>query len=199
LSGGAPATDRAAPADLARAFVLAPRAVPLLIFAAVASLAALLGLLLIVAGVALGAGPAAAAVGALLVLVFGGIGVLVLRAASPRRNSLRLDREGLTIRRLMEEVRYDWKDIERIETLAAVRGPCVVLKLGPNAMTPAVQRWIKNSTSIGDMMPHGGHAEWLTGGYGLAPERLAALLESWRTAALVADREAALSAAARRA
>ena len=176
------------PVDLGAALVLAPPAWPILLLGAAAMLAVLLGMLLAVAGIALGAGAAAAAAGILIAVVFGGIGRFVLRAASKRRNSLRLDVEGITIRRLMEEVQYKWRDIERIEATAAVREPRVVLKLGPNAVTPAVQRWIKGNTNMGDLMPHGGHAEWLTGGYGLKPEALAALLEKWRQAALATPR-----------
>jgi hypothetical protein len=173
--------------DLAQGLVLTPPRWPLLVLAGAGLLAGLFGLFLFAAGVALGAGATAAGVGFVIAVVFGGLGVMVLKAARPERNSLRLDRDGLAIRRLAEEQRYAWRDIVDVELVAGSSGPRVVLKLGARAAEPAAQRWLRRNPDFGAVVPYGGRAEWLTSNYGLDPAVLRDLLAAWREAALGAE------------
>ncbi|MCW5773240.1 MAG: hypothetical protein KIT16_16490 [Rhodospirillaceae bacterium] len=177
--------------DLATTLVLTPRRWPILLFAVFALLLGLLGLFLFASGIALGAGATAAGVGFLMTVFFGGGGVLVLRGASARKNALVLDRDGFTIRRLMEQRRYAWSDIAAFEVASRNGQNQIVFKLSDTAAPPALQQWMRRNTDIGRMLPHGGHADWLTSTYGLEAQALRDLLAAWRAAALAASPGAA--------
>lgn len=107
--------------------------------------------------------------------IFGACALIAAVQLLPGASALRLDQEGFVVRNLFRDWRYRWKDIGPVRV-----GRFVFWRMvGFDRTAPAGGNPIAR-------INHGliGVAEALPETYGLAPEQLAALMNTWRDRAM---------------